>query len=258
MAGHIFQHIQDFITGLLRPRLLPREAIVIDGGAPAAVDPYWSSVVALLHFDGSNGGAIVDQTGKTWGAFAGAAINTSDKKFGTASLLLDGTADYLQTADHSDFAFGSGDWTVECFFKETTLGAFTQLVGQHSTAGESSSQFILYGASGVLSLAAYVGSTTYAITGSSSHSSGTWYHVAAVRDGGTLRLFRNGTSIGTVAISGSLNDVSEPVSLGALMGGGSPSGGYYMNGRIDDLRITKGVARYTANFTAPTAAFPDS
>lgn len=225
---------------------------------PAPTDPYWSSVVALLHFDGSNGGAITDQKSKTWTGYSGAAINTTDKKFGTAALLLDGSDDYMTTDDHADFAFGSGDWTVECWFKETTLGAVAQIIGQHSTSGETDSQFILYGASGVLTLSVYVGSTTYTITGSSSHSANTWYHVAAVRDGSTLRLFRNGTSIGTTTVSGSLNDVAQPIAVGALMGGGSPSLGYYFAGRIDDLRITKGVARYTANFTAPTAAFPDS
>lgn len=229
---------------------------VFVAGTP--VDPSWSSVSALLHFDGSNGGAITDQTSKTWTAYGGAAINTGDKKFGTAALVLDGTDDYVTTPDHSDFAFGSGDWTVECWLKEDSQGSTRQIIGQHSVTGEVDSSFILYSDTGVLTLSAYVGSSTYSVVGSSSHSTGVWYHVAAVRDGGTLRLFRNGTSIGTTSISGTMNDVSQPVTIGSVMGSGAPAFSLYLHGKVDDLRITKGVARYTSNFTAPAAAFPDS
>lgn len=224
----------------------------------APVDPSWSSVSTLLHCDGSNGGAITDQKGKTWTGNSGAAIDTGDQKFGTASLLFDGTDDYVTTPDHADFNFGSGDWTVEFFFKEASQGSTRQIIGHHSTTGEIDSSFILYSDTGVLTLSAYVGYSTYTIVGSSSHSTGTWYHVAAVRDGGTLRLFRNGASLGTISISGSLNDAAQPVTIGSVMSGGAPAFSLYLHGRVDEVRVTKGVARYTSAFTAPTAAFPDS
>lgn len=218
-------------------------------------DPYWANVACLLHFDGSNGSTtITDETGKTWTAYGNAQLDTAQSQFGGASLLLDGTDDYVTTPDHASFALGSGDWTIECWIRENTQGPTRQIVGQHSVTGASDSAFILYSDSGVLTIALYVGSTTYSVTGSSAHSTGAWHHVAAVRDGGTIRLFLDGVAHGTGSISGSINDSAEIITIGSVMGSGAPAFSLFFDGWVEELRITNTVARYTTGFT-PTGPF---
>lgn len=224
-------------------------------------DAFFSNVSSLLHFDGADGSTtFTDEKGIIWTPSGDAKISTAQSKFGGASLLLDGSGDYVQTADSADFAFGAGNFTVEGWFRESVTGAIRQIVGQHTTQSNVNSSFLVLSDSGKLTLNVFVGGTIYAIAAASAHSTGTWHHFAAVRDGSTLRLFLNGTSVGTASIgSGSVNDSSRPVYVGVVGNDSGPDpGGYYFNGHIDDLRITKGVARYTADFTPPTAAFPSA
>ena len=96
----------------------------------------------------------------------------------------------------------------------------------------------------------HLGSATL-VTASSVNSTGVWAHVAAVRYSGTTTLYVNGISKGTTA--------SNPwtSSSTSLWIGGWSQNNNQMNGYIDDFRITKGYARYTSNFTAPTSAFKD-
>jgi hypothetical protein len=79
-----------------------------------------------------------------------------------------------------------------------------------------------------------------------------WNHVAIVRNGSTWTVSINGTSVGTATYSGTVN-----IPIGPLEIGWAGTTDSYFTGYIDDLRITKGIARYTANFTPPTAAFED-
>lgn len=225
----------------------------------AVPDPYAASVIALLHFDGTNGStSITDETLRSWTAYNNAQISTSDSEFGGASLRLDGTDDYVQTADDADFAFGSADWTVECWINEVNQGATHQIIGQHSVSGgATASSFILYSDSGTLYLSVYVGGTTYTVTGLSTHAANSRLHAAAVRYGGDLMLFLDGAEHGTTAISGALNDSPEPVTIGAVMlNSSTPYGsGLAFDGYVDELRITKGLARYTSAFTPPSSPF---
>ncbi len=92
--------------------------------------------------------------------------------------------------------------------------------------------------------------TTVFLTSSSALTTGTWIHVAVTRASGTLRIFQNGTQTGSVANS------TNFANSGSVYIGQSNSG-QAMNGYIDDLRITKGIARYTTTFTPPTSAFPN-
>lgn len=92
-------------------------------------------------------------------------------------------------------------------------------------------------------------------TASWTPATNTWYHVAVSRQGTSLRAFIDGTQLGTTQTN-SVNYVrvnSDPLYIGQYFAG---SANRYLNGYIDDLRITKGLARYTANFTPPTAPFP--
>lgn len=213
-------------------------------------DPHFENVALLLHMDGGNGGkTFVDSSlsQKTVSAAGDAAISTAKSKWGGASLLLDGSGDYLSVQEHDDFVFGTGDFTVELWVN-TTATAEKALLDQYNNSSNSW-QFSIK--NGTLQ---WYSDEAYALVGSIPVNTGAWHHVAATRSAGTLRLFVDGTLDGTVALG---TNYTPKVALGIGAQVASRNASYDLPGNIDDLRITKGVCRYTANFTPPTAPFQD-
>jgi hypothetical protein len=224
-------------------------------------DPSFSSVSLLLHMDGSNGStSFVDSSANalTVTAVGNAQISTAQSKFGGSSALFDGTGDYLSIPDNSGFNFGSGAFTIEAWvYYVATTGSFAIASQRASTTSNASWSLSListnngptfsYSTSGT-SL------TTLAKTFSFSGNANGWHHFAVCRSANTLYFFADGTSLGTSAlVSTPFYDSTAPVFVGAT---NSASPTSFMNGYIEELRITKGVARYTANFTVPSQAFP--
>jgi hypothetical protein len=179
-----------------------------------------------------------------------AQISTSVKKFGTGSLAFDGTGDWLTSnAPVNLNAFGTGAFTIEGWFYLNTTAS--QQIFLDFRAGPSDVAGALYFDGTNISW--YVSGSNRISGGTVSTS--TWYHIAVCRSGTSTKLFINGTQAGSTYTD--TNNYICPIGrpyLGALSDG---TGTLYYNGYIDDLRITKGYARYTANFTAPTAAFPN-
>lgn len=214
-------------------------------------DPNFANVSALLHFNGTDGSTtFTDQTGKTWSASGNAQLDTAQQKFGSASALFDGAGDFISTSNSSDFDFGSGNFTIEFFIRANALTT-AAVLGKRLTTNFGPFA-ILLNTSRIECYFSTSGSGWNQIN-SPTISTGTWYHVAAVRDGTSMRLFLNGTQVTPITLTGSLMTNTAGVYLGSNSGGTQS-----FNGWIDELRITKGVARYTANFTPPTAEFPDS
>jgi hypothetical protein len=220
----------------------------------------FNKVSLLLPFDGSDTATSTsDESDNSHTiTFAGTAqLDTAQKKFGTASLLLDGDSDYIQVADHDSFDFGAGNFTAECWIRFAALGNNTIFSHWANGTASSMSYYLTYfNSSGILRLGYYLGSnldTSY----SWSPSTGTWYHIALERSGTTLKVYIDGTSVISVSASTTaLRDSEDPFRVGVFNDGstGSPSLDWYFNGHIDDLRITKGIARYGTNFTPPTSA----
>jgi len=220
--------------------------------AAGSTDPDFANVSLLLHGDGTNGSTTIIDSGpspKTVTAFGDAQISTAQSKFGGASIAFDGSGDYLTgPSNNADFNFGTGDFAMEAFAYpvESRIGIiFCYRSNQQDgvTFGQYNTQWF-----------AKVGDATL-IAGSLTLNS--FSHIAAVRASGVLTLYVNGTSASSISsapynLTGSASHV---VRIGALseIPSSLPWKGY-----IDDLRITKGVARYTANFTPPTAPFPDA
>jgi len=176
-----------------------------------------------------------------------AQISTSVVKYGTGSMYFDGTGDGLFARSTPDSAFGTGDLTVEFWlYLASTLNTFAKVVMMGTTGNCFTIE--AQGTANFLNLTNKT-STVY-VTSNTALTTGTWIHVAATRASGTLRLFQNGTQVGSAA-----NTVDFPNAGGIYIG--RSDSGQEMNGYIDDLRITKGYARYTTTFTPPTAAFPD-
>lgn len=226
-------------------------------------DPYFDNVSALLHMDGTDASTtFVDETGKTWTASDGAQIDTAQSQFGGASGLFSGSSDRVYHNTPAEFLFGSGDFTVEAFVRVpsiTSAQAHRIIVGVFTATGDERSWFFSLDANGKVSFAY---STTGANTIGTGPSAGaitanTWHHVAASRIGNDLFLTVGGDVGIAKDVTGiTFNDASTSPRVGDVITSGG-FGIYTFDGHIDNLRITKGVGRYTANFTPPIAAFPN-
>lgn len=218
-------------------------------------DPSFSYNSILLHFDGVNGSTSFTDNGPnalTVTRTGSPTISTAQSKYGGASAAFSGSTDRLEVASNALFAFGTGDFTVEfwAYFNSVTT-AQTSLVNVNISGG-----FSLYWAGsagyyGVFSSLVVSNRQANKLVSAWSPSANTWYHVAVTRAGTSLKLFINGTQLGSATDSTSY-------AQGVLQLGGSSDGtGWTINGNIDDLEIKRGFAKYTSNFTPPTKALPD-
>jgi hypothetical protein len=232
---------------------------------PVPTDPYYAYVSLLLHMDGTNGSTTFTDNSpspKTVTANSGAQVNTSIVKFGTGSSFFSSGFSYLSTPGSSDFEFGTGDFTIEAW-------AFTAYTGQYQYIvdilySSSINLQVRYGDFGFnykLQVAVNKSSvsTVWSCAISQSDAAGNWNHIAFTRQSGVCRLFVNGVlqSLGNGAYPSSfpVTSFTDTTSVSSVV---SVRAGEGLERYIDDLRITKGIARYTANFTPPTAAFPNS
>ena len=188
-----------------------------------------------------------------------AQISTSVVKYGTGSLYFDGTGDYLIAPNNPAYLFNTGDFTVELFYYPTVLAgapAYNQhLVGMWGGVTSQASWLLYYSLGNLYWYTSTNGSAQVAsITAAVTLSINNWYHLALVRSSGTTTIYLNGTSVGSTATVVNLFNANCALTVGYNPIGGTPD---YLYGYIDELRITKGYARYTATFTPPTAAFPN-
>ena len=166
----------------------------------------------------------------------------------TGSVSFDGTGDYLSLADSEDWNFSSGSFTFECWLFATSSVANTRFFGQIDSSGTNASVSIRMGFNGSSNLIAsvYQSTTEKGITAGTIISN-QWNHIAFVRDNDVLKSFINGVLQGTLSITGAVNNSSNQLSIGRL----GESDGNYFNGHISNLRVLKGTALYTSNFTPP-------
>jgi hypothetical protein len=201
---------------------------------------------------------ILDSTGKNVLETVGdAKVNTAIKKYGTGSMYFDGTGDQLtaySTAQNLN-ALSSGDFTIEGWINTSTLtpaASYACIVGMQDYSGTKGwgvwqlNQTILV---------FFNATVTTVTTGNVITATGTWYHIAVTRSNGSVRVFINGTlAAGPTSVSFS-DSTTTPLTVGGISTATGWNANYPFYGYIDDLRITKGIARYVQNFTPPTAAF---
>ena len=215
-----------------------------------------------MHCDGTDSSTtFTDVMGKTVTPNGNAHIHTGEKKFGSASCLLDGNSDYLSVTYGSSLSLISGDFTIECWIYPIALTAANmEIINKDGVSGTSYAQYdFAINSSG--KLIAFLGNGNgVSPSGQSFGPSGTtvttgaWHHVALVKTGSVCMGFLDGVQEWTTTITATMYEGSKALLIGYQTGVGATA---YFNGYIDDIRITKGVARYTATFTPPTAAFPD-
>jgi hypothetical protein len=216
------------------------------------VDPQYGSVSLLLHGNGTNGSTTITDNSpspKTVTAVGNAQISTAQSKFGGSSIAFDGNGDYITSASNAEFAFGTGDFTIEFwhYISSTVNQAFFETIpiGGISVRNNGFVLVIDAGKWNVYSSGGFRGQST------NTPSTNQWVHFALVRSGTTWTYYANGTSNGSFTYSVNLTQSNF------VCGRVGDDSSYFINGYLDDYRITKGIARYTANFTPPAAPFPD-
>lgn len=185
---------------------------------------------------------LTDRPTKIVSAVDNAQLSTAVKKFGTASLTLDGTGDYASLASQPDFIFDA-DFAVEGWFYPTNVtGNFSLFTVGTETTG----RYTTFINNGVLKGNLY---GTAVVTFGGTITTNTWQHIAFTRSGSTIRAFVNGTLLATT------DTVAGTVGNGPFYIGADGSGSTNFAGNVDDVRVSKGVSRYTTSFSAPTTAF---
>ena len=210
---------------------------------PSPSDPYIDNVSLLLHMDGNNNSTtFLDSSASDLivTAVGNASITTAFSKFGGSSAYFDGNGDYLVVPEDGN-AIGVNDFTIECWIN-TINGADYKAIVSLVPGSDNNALYVFNN-----TISWYDGTDR---ARSASFSNGVWNHVAVTRSGTTLRIFLNGEQSASTYTT-SANIANNTVRIGTR---GSAAGEWF-NGYIDELRMTKGIARYTSNFIPHTAPF---
>lgn len=206
-----------------------------------------SGTSLLLRF--TNAGVIDNAMLNNLTTVSNAQISGNVYKYGTGSIAFGAGTDLLSTIDKTSLQFGSGDFTIEGWFQFLTTGVAYNIISK----GTATTGWSVNITSGNKLQFSY---TAANLTGATTLVASTWYYFAVVRSGsgsGNLKIYLNGTADATSA--GAVTDNFNQTNI--LYVGAGRTGTNSLSGYIDDLRVTKGVARYTADFTAPQQAFPN-
>jgi hypothetical protein len=221
---------------------------------PTAGNWNFSSVALLMHMEGS-GATFTDSSsvGRSITALGNSTQSTAQSRFGSKSWLSDGSGDYLTFGGGSTLTMGTGDFTIEMWLR---LTSYAQASLWESTpiggSGGRDSGFIWYIVSDGTVYLFHDGSNILS-TSSAIIPLSQWSHVALSRASGTTRMYVDGSQVAST--SSSYNDTAAGGAIGAFCDGGS----FSVDGYIDEVRVSRGIARYSGStLTVPTAAFPDS
>jgi hypothetical protein len=238
-----------YISGLRLINGTGNVSISVPTAPPTAI----TNTSLLLNF--TNAG-ITDATGKNvFEGVADARVSLVQSKFGGSSMFFDGTGDYL-IAPYSQISdFGTGDFTIEFWMNASAAGTYVAVVGTQSIGGSATAGMWrvsnrLNSANGLYfnyTTGSGFVDVTFSIT---NYNDGTWRHIAVSRASGSLRAFVDGTQVGGIFPTNQSFTSGQRLNVGW-----NAQDGQFYTGYIDDLRITRGFARYTANFTPPTETF---
>jgi hypothetical protein len=214
-------------------------------------DPHWSNVSLLLHFDGG----FTDSSSFAHSMTTTAAMLSSTAKFGTDSGDFRSASD-LAAPTGTEFEFGAGQFTLEAWVYATSLPNNSPVMGQY--IGGDWAFLIWIDTANFNFFWTVDGSSPVETYSPWVPSLNTWYHIAVDRDASSvIRLYVNGSVMTSYGAGPTITD-SFHVSTHDLRIGSADAGPTFIwPGYIDEVRITKGVARYGGAFTPPSAPFPD-
>jgi hypothetical protein len=237
------QDFQGYIDDL---RIIKGQALYTGNFTPptaafpsGAADPHWDDVSLLLHmdsnFDDSSAGALtVNESGTP-------TVSAAHSVFGGAGGYFDGSS-HLALDSNSGAELGTSDFTLEGWIYPTVLGIDQCVLNQGNSDATGAFCLLIYSANAMM----LYGDNNNIFFGNATLELNEWVHFAMCREGSQYRLYINGVL--DASYTGSHDHSETPVKIGQGYGGIG-----HFNGYMDEIRITKGVARYTTNFTPPTA-----
>jgi len=232
------------------------------------VNTKYTNVSLLMHFDGSGvDSSIFNNT--SFSKTGGVSFSTTNTKFGTASVYFNGLGDYAQLTNSPQYSFGTDDFTIEAWlYPESLVGTNggSTIVAGLSTNGDGGGYnrwSFTINSDGSLSFnggeSAGAANTFSVRTEGGVIGVNKWQHVAVSRSNGVMQFFVDGVTKPGVTKSGMPESVAVtsngPLRLGRLFSGSSWTLLY--KGYMDEVRITKGAARYTTDFNVPSEPFAD-
>lgn len=204
------------------------------GFIPPSRDRFTSLMLHGLGPDTSTQLTDVSVNRQAMTAVSGAKISTAQSKFGGSSILLNGTTDYYSATSIAPMQLGSLDFTLECWMRFTVAGSWAAIakVGEWEWYGDTSRWVFK------------VNNATNVILINNTPSTGVWIHYALTRKGTVTTMYVNGASIGT-GTSTNITDGAGQIRIGNAVTS------IFTNGNIQEVRVSKGIARWTANFQPP-------
>jgi hypothetical protein len=235
----IARWVTDFV-----PANTPYEPVIVNG-----VDDTYTKT--LLHFEGSDlSTEFIDESARVWSVVGDTKISTALSKFNLASGAFDGSGDYLTSPDSADFDFAGGDFTIDAWvYPQNDYSNDGRIIISKSTGNFSGWCFFIRSAGQLM----FIWENNWAVHESiSTVPLNQWSHVAVVRHGDNYNYYINGQDAGgsftsNIPVIGSSTE--------ERIGSWSYSEGYNFSGNIDELRVSKGVARWSAAFATPTKAY---
>lgn len=207
----------------------------------------------LLHMDGADASTtIVDSSAAahTFTFFGNANIDTAQAKFGVSSANTQGTEDIVMGDASTDFEFDTGDFTIDFWVRRNQAGVL-QYMYDARPGGTSGAYSTIYVQN--TSVLYYYVSSAIRITGTTVLSTGVWYHVAVARSGTSTKMFLDGVQEGSTYTDST--DYVVPGASRPAMGRSAFDTTGDFNGWFDEIRVSKGIARWTSDFTPPTVAY---
>jgi len=214
----------------------------------ANVNTTFAAANTSLLINGTNAGIIDSSMQNILETVGDSKISTAQSKFGGSSMYFDGTGDYLYIPASANFGFGTGDWTIEGWIYMTDSARYNTIFDTRVGTGTQSGSF---------SIGIFSGGRMQLFSGGAflypteTFDYNTWNHFAVVKYNNVTKIYKNGTAFASTYADTRNYGSSQPIQIG------NDDASNFYKGYIDDLRITKGVARYTANFATPTAEFLD-
>lgn len=222
-------------------------------GIPKSSSALDSFTKLLLKFNGSNGSTTITDSSPAAHAVTrsgNAQISTSQSKFGGSSIILDGTGDWIDLDGSTDFSFGTGDFTVDFWVRFSAIANFKTLIDWRPTGLNGAYISLMLNASNQWAL--YVNSS-FVINAASTPILNTWQHVALSRASGVTKLFVDGSQVGSNYTDS--NNYGVTASRPRIGSDGNSGTFGDLNGFLDEFRISKGIARWTSNFTPPSSEY---
>jgi len=227
----------------------PQDKLEVRGGIRGEADSYTKLLIHSDTTDNSTDFVDSGSTGHTINVTNDTSHQDTEQKFGDTSIYFDGTDDYLSTSDSGDWHFGSGDITYDFWLRTSTVSGVQVILTQYQSITENMSLYLLNDEVCWEDKTGNSHSGRRVLTSDVDLVVNTWYHVAVVKNSSTAKIYVDGVEKGSSSFSAG-TDFSAGIDIG-----GQGGVGYYYTGYLDEIRVSKGIARWTENFAVPQSPY---